>query len=126
MVGGVFINIFICRGLWGRQRDTCTQKNRTQQLVDAFGAQLERMTDVHLTFSLAIADDPLPFSFEIPQGTVLEETRDVLVVDAFCKHRLFHSLNLILIMFWTTAASHYDLHLIGGEAYVASACMRQG
>jgi hypothetical protein len=86
MVGGIFVNIFICRGLWGRQRDTRTRKNRTQQLVDAFGAQLERMTDAYLAFSLAVADDPLPSSVEIPQGAVLEETRDVLVVDAFCKH----------------------------------------
>ncbi|KAJ7868478.1 hypothetical protein B0H13DRAFT_2351364 [Mycena leptocephala] len=81
--------------------------NRTQQHVDAFEAQLERMADAYLSFSLAVDGGPLPSSLPTPEDAVLEETRDVLVVDMF-------------------AASHQDLKLVAGDVYVASSCVRQG
>ncbi|KAJ7722253.1 hypothetical protein B0H14DRAFT_3520387 [Mycena olivaceomarginata] len=52
-------NLRLYRRLWGRYPDTRTRKNRTQQQVDAFNAQLDRMTDAYLDFSLAIADEGL-------------------------------------------------------------------
>ncbi|KAJ7736215.1 hypothetical protein DFH07DRAFT_966939 [Mycena maculata] len=73
--------------------DTRTQKNRTQQQVNVFGAQLEHMTDAYLAFSHAVSEDPLPYTCRAPKGAVLEETQDVLAVDMF-------------------SASHQDLSLI--------------
>jgi hypothetical protein len=73
----------LCRRLWGRNRDTRTRRNRTQQHVDAFEAQLERMADAYLSFSLAVDGEPLPSSLPTPEDALLEETRDVLVVDVF-------------------------------------------
>ncbi|KAJ7858436.1 hypothetical protein B0H13DRAFT_1901817 [Mycena leptocephala] len=71
------------RRLWGCNGDTRTRRNRTQQHVDAFEAQLERMADAYLSFSLAVDGGPLPSSLPTPEDAILEETRDVLVVDMF-------------------------------------------
>ncbi|KAJ7777819.1 hypothetical protein DFH07DRAFT_950870 [Mycena maculata] len=93
--------------LWGRYADTRTWKNRTQQQVDAFRAQLEHMANAYLAFSLTATEGPLPYMSKTPEGAVLEETRDVLVVDMF-------------------SASQQDLGLIHGDRGVASACVRHG
>ncbi|KAJ7796922.1 hypothetical protein B0H14DRAFT_3157767 [Mycena olivaceomarginata] len=90
-----------------RYRDTRTRKNRTQQQTAAFEAQLERMADAYLEFSLAIADEGLMASPRVPENADVQETRDLLVVDMF-------------------SASHEDLKMIGADAYIASACVRQG
>jgi hypothetical protein len=41
------------------------------------------MADAYLSFSLAVDGGPLPSSLPTPEDAVLEETRDVLVVDMF-------------------------------------------
>ncbi|KAF7372625.1 hypothetical protein MVEN_00125600 [Mycena venus] len=78
----------------------------TQQ-IDAFEAQLERMTDAYLEFSLANVDEGLVASTKIPESAEVQETRDLLVVDVFL-------------------ASHQSLMMIGGDTYIASTCVRQG
>ncbi|KAJ7803376.1 hypothetical protein B0H14DRAFT_3154471 [Mycena olivaceomarginata] len=69
--------------------------------------QLERMADAYLEFSLAIADEGLMASPRVPENADVQETRDLLVVNMF-------------------SASHEDLKMIGADAYIASACVRQG
>ncbi|KAJ7749079.1 hypothetical protein DFH07DRAFT_961923 [Mycena maculata] len=60
--------------LWGRYTNTHMLKNRTQQQVDAFYAQLEHMADAYLAFSLTATEGPLPCMSKTPEGAVLEET----------------------------------------------------
>ncbi|KAJ7772501.1 hypothetical protein B0H14DRAFT_3590063 [Mycena olivaceomarginata] len=93
--------------LWGRYPDTRTRKNRTQQQVDVFDAQLEHMTDAYLDFSLAIADEGLASALPTPENSSVQETRKVMVVDMF-------------------SASHQNLKMITGDFYIASACVQQG
>ncbi|KAJ7811944.1 hypothetical protein B0H14DRAFT_3150551 [Mycena olivaceomarginata] len=69
-----------------RYRDTRTRKDRTQQQITAFEAQLERMADAYLEFSLAIADEGLMASPRVPENADVQETRDLLVVDMFSSH----------------------------------------
>ncbi|KAJ7707031.1 hypothetical protein B0H14DRAFT_3525882 [Mycena olivaceomarginata] len=70
---------------------------------DAFGAQLERMTDAYLDFSLAIADEGLASALPTPGK----------------QQRAGNTKGY-------GAASHQDLKMIAGDFYIASACMRQG
>ncbi|KAJ7856055.1 hypothetical protein B0H14DRAFT_3448610 [Mycena olivaceomarginata] len=60
--------------LWGRYPDTHTRKNHTQQQVDTFNAQLDRMTDAYLDVSLAIADEGLAASLPTPEDSSVQET----------------------------------------------------
>ncbi|KAK7046968.1 hypothetical protein R3P38DRAFT_2507024 [Favolaschia claudopus] len=91
-----------------RYRDPRTRKDRTQRQVNAFDVQLDAMTDAYLEWSLA---NPGP-GFASSSSTEVdsaewEEARRVMVVDMF-------------------SASHQMLPLLRSDAYVASACVREG
>jgi hypothetical protein len=66
-----------------RPRDRRTHADRTQILVDAFAAQLESMTDAYLTWGLAMSEKDLGDEYALPEDSVVEETRQVMVVDLF-------------------------------------------
>ncbi|KAJ7870831.1 hypothetical protein B0H14DRAFT_3439924 [Mycena olivaceomarginata] len=91
----------------GRYPDTRTRKNRTQQQVDAFNAQLDRMTDAYLDFSLAIADEGLAASLRLRKT-------------AACRKRE----RLWWWIFFRRLTK--GLKMIGGDFYIVSACVRQG
>jgi hypothetical protein len=54
-----------------------------QILVDAFAAQLESMTDTYLTWDLAMSEKDLGDEYTLPEGSVVEEMRQVMVMDLF-------------------------------------------
>ncbi|KAJ6532936.1 hypothetical protein DFH09DRAFT_1092678, partial [Mycena vulgaris] len=93
--------------LFGRYQDTRSRRNRTQDLVDAFEKQIPAMADAYLKWSLESRDEGLGFPYALPEDAVVQETRQVLVVDVF-------------------AAYHADLKLIPEDRYVSSGCVRQG
>ncbi|KAJ7362389.1 hypothetical protein DFH08DRAFT_799427 [Mycena albidolilacea] len=65
------------------QQDCRTQHNRTQIIVDVFAAQLEKMTDVYMDWSLAMVDKGLGGDYMQPEGSVEEDRHPVWVVDLF-------------------------------------------
>jgi hypothetical protein len=87
-----------------------------------------RMTDAYIDWSLSIAEEGLTASYELPEDAVMQEFRDVLVVDMFCMALwlAFHSIDAILSCFLSVAATHQPLALIEGDSFVASACIRHG
>ncbi|KAF7347990.1 hypothetical protein MSAN_01751100 [Mycena sanguinolenta] len=91
----------------GRPPDRRTRRDRTQLQVNAFAAQLERMTDAYIEWSLSVAERGLGCDYALPAEAVVQDSRRVLVVDIF-------------------TAVQQDLHLIRGDGFVASACIRQG
>ncbi|KAJ6614479.1 hypothetical protein B0H10DRAFT_2221215 [Mycena sp. CBHHK59/15] len=93
--------------LFARYRDTRTRRDRTQILVDAFAAQLGRMADSYVDWGAATAEDGLGATYTQPEGAVVEETRNVLVVCFL-------------------AAYYQDVPIIRGDHLVASAFVRQG
>lgn len=76
----------------GRRRypDTRTRRNRTQLQVNAFAAQIERMADAYLDWSVANAEEGgLGSSYELPKDADVQERRNVLVIDVFCTLGLY-------------------------------------
>ncbi|KAK7040640.1 hypothetical protein R3P38DRAFT_2513560 [Favolaschia claudopus] len=91
-----------------RYPDTRKRRNRTQFQVDGFAPQLERMADTYLEWSLEISmQDGLASTYSLPEGTRVQGTRKVVVVDIF-------------------AASREDLHFTVGDAFESCSCVRQG
>ncbi|KAF8153711.1 hypothetical protein K438DRAFT_1987419 [Mycena galopus ATCC 62051] len=66
-----------------RYVDPRTRRERAQLLFDAFTAQLEATADTFVMWSLAIAEAGLGGAYQPPEDMVLQETREVLVVDMF-------------------------------------------
>ncbi|KAJ7747908.1 hypothetical protein DFH07DRAFT_869390 [Mycena maculata] len=95
------------RASFGRHYDPRTRRNRTQKRVDAFSKQIETMADAYVSWSAATAEGGLGSSYELSADAVVQETREVLVVDVF-------------------SAYHDNLALIAGDRYVSSGCVRQG
>ncbi|KAF7353123.1 hypothetical protein MSAN_01499700 [Mycena sanguinolenta] len=93
--------------LYGRGADRRSRRDRTQRQVNAFAKQLERMTDAYINWAADIADEGLACDYRLPEDAIVQDTRRVLVVDMF-------------------SARYQDLHLIRGDSYVASACVRHG
>jgi hypothetical protein len=57
--------------------------DRTQILVDVFAAQLESMTDTYMSWNLVMAEKSLGAKYTQPRDSVLQEKRQVLVVDLY-------------------------------------------
>ncbi|KAF7373332.1 hypothetical protein MSAN_00542800 [Mycena sanguinolenta] len=93
--------------LYGRGSDRRSRRDRTQRQVNAFAKQLERMTDAYIDWAAYIADEGLACDYRLLEDAIVQDTRRVLVVDMF-------------------SARYQDLHLIRGDSYVASACVRHG
>ncbi|KAF8214563.1 hypothetical protein K438DRAFT_2137804 [Mycena galopus ATCC 62051] len=54
-------------------------------MVDAFTAQMERMADTYMEWSLATAECGLAELYTHPEDAIVEEMREVYVVDLFCE-----------------------------------------
>lgn len=78
-------NLFEYRKLFGRYRDTRTRRNRTQLQVDAFAPQMEHIVDSYLTWSLATSEGGLASTYVQPEGAIVQEKRNMLIVDMFCE-----------------------------------------
>jgi hypothetical protein len=63
--------------------------DRTQNLVDAFAAQLDAMTDAYMSWSLAMAEEGVGGEYVQPETSVVEDTQRVLVVDLFSTSSFF-------------------------------------
>lgn len=73
------------RQLFGKYRDSRTRRDRTQRRVNAFNKQLEAMADAYMGWCLAVEEGGGLGSSCKPQvDDLVQETRDVLVVDIFC------------------------------------------
>ncbi|KAJ7838328.1 hypothetical protein B0H14DRAFT_2588627 [Mycena olivaceomarginata] len=90
-----------------RPRDRRKRADRTQILVDAFVAQLESMTDAYLSWNLAMAEKNLGAEYMQPGDSVLQEKRQVLVVDLF-------------------EMRNKEVPIVDGNVFIASAYVRQG
>ncbi|KAJ7824252.1 hypothetical protein B0H14DRAFT_3469498 [Mycena olivaceomarginata] len=88
-----------------RPRDRRTRADRTQILVDAFAAQLESMADAYVTWDLGMSEKDLGDEYTLPEGSVIEETRKLRC---------------------GTAARWREVPIAQGDAFVASAYVRQG
>ncbi|KAJ7688272.1 hypothetical protein B0H17DRAFT_1203067 [Mycena rosella] len=66
--------------------DTCTRRDRTHKLFDAFTPQLETLADCYLEWCLTVAEEGLAATYKLPKGSVVQETRHVLVVDMFSSY----------------------------------------
>jgi hypothetical protein len=66
-----------------RPRDHRKRADRTQILVDAFAVQLESMTDAYMSWNLVMAEKSLGAEYMQPRDSVLQEKRQVLVVDLY-------------------------------------------
>jgi hypothetical protein len=51
--------------------------------VDAFAAQLESMADAYMSWNLVMAEKSLGAEYTPPRDAVLQEKRQVLVVDLY-------------------------------------------
>ncbi|KAJ7726036.1 hypothetical protein DFH07DRAFT_970647 [Mycena maculata] len=91
----------------GQYVDSRTRRNRTQDWVDVFRKQIPCMADAFLKYSLDSGNAGLDYLYELPGDAVVQETREVLVVDMF-------------------AATYKHLSLIAGDEYISTACLRQG
>jgi hypothetical protein len=79
---GLWLMFSFTRQIFGRYTDTRMRRDRTQKQVNAFAAQMKPMTDAYLEWSASTRgglDD-----YESPLDAIVQETRDVLVVDMFC------------------------------------------
>ncbi|KAJ6522597.1 hypothetical protein B0H19DRAFT_1224037 [Mycena capillaripes] len=66
------------------------------------------MADAYLELGVAIAEgDGLAALYEVGHDAGVQETQDMLVIDVF-------------------STSHQGLHLVRGDTYIASACVRRG
>ncbi|KAJ7898283.1 hypothetical protein B0H14DRAFT_2557314 [Mycena olivaceomarginata] len=93
--------IFSCR-----PRDRCMRADRTQILVDTFAAQLESMANAYMTWDLGMSEKDLGDEYTLLEGAVIEETRQVMVVDLFARWR--------------------EVPIAEGDVFVASTYVRQG
>ncbi|KAJ7798453.1 hypothetical protein B0H14DRAFT_2617878 [Mycena olivaceomarginata] len=93
--------------LFPRRRDTCKRNTRAQLLVNGFAAQIEKMTDTYLQWSLVTAEEGLGKLYTHPENTVIEDTHRIYVVDLF-------------------SAYYADVPVLVGEHYIASAYIGQG
>ncbi|KAF8145176.1 hypothetical protein K438DRAFT_1992115 [Mycena galopus ATCC 62051] len=93
--------------LYGKGSDRRSRRDRTQRQANAFSAQLERMSDAYITWAASVAEEGWTGNYELPADAVVQDTRRVLVIDMF-------------------SALKEDLHLIRGDHFVASACVRHG
>ncbi|KAJ7745015.1 hypothetical protein DFH07DRAFT_776919 [Mycena maculata] len=91
----------------GKYVDSHTRKNRTQEQVDVFAKQIPSMADAFLKYSVEARDAGLAYLYKLPEDAVIEETREVLVVDVF-------------------TASYEPFPLIVRDEFVSSACICQG
>ncbi|KAJ7710600.1 hypothetical protein B0H17DRAFT_1123733 [Mycena rosella] len=69
--------------LFPQARDSRTRRDRTKIRVDAFAAQLECMANAYVGWSLAVAEEGLGSTYSLPEGAIVEETRNIIVVDMF-------------------------------------------
>jgi hypothetical protein len=79
---GLWLIFYFLRKVFGRYTDTRTRRDRTQKQVNAFAAQMKPMTDAYLEWSSSTRGGL--DEYEPPLDDMVQETRDVLVVDMFC------------------------------------------
>jgi hypothetical protein len=78
---GLWLMFYFLRKVFGRYTDTRTRRDRTQKQVNAFAAQMKPMTDEFLEWTASTRRGL--DSYESRLDAVVQETRDVLVVDVF-------------------------------------------
>ncbi|KAJ7809280.1 hypothetical protein B0H14DRAFT_3481571 [Mycena olivaceomarginata] len=76
-------------------------------MVDTFAVQLEKMTDVYMDWSLAMADKGLGGDYTQLEGSVEEDKHPVWVVDLF-------------------SAYYQDVPIVDADVFIASVFVRNG
>ncbi|KAF8209228.1 hypothetical protein K438DRAFT_1960955 [Mycena galopus ATCC 62051] len=88
-------------------RDGRTHQDHVQKLIDGFAKQMERMTDAYMEWSLATAECGLAEPYAPPEDAVVEELREVYIVDLF-------------------SASYAHVPVLANDAFIMSTYMCQG
>ncbi|KAJ7698838.1 hypothetical protein B0H14DRAFT_3528743 [Mycena olivaceomarginata] len=119
--------IFAGRGR--RQRDRRAQRNRTQIMVDVFAAQLDKMTDAYMDWSLAMADKGLGGSYTQPEDSVEEDQHPVgwwIYSVSRLDYRARFAVLILVICCGFCSAYIQAVPIIAGDVFIASAFVRNG
>ncbi|KAJ7118614.1 hypothetical protein C8R43DRAFT_960213 [Mycena crocata] len=92
------------------RKDHWTHRECTKVLVDVFAPQIECMTDTYLDWTLTVAEEGLGANYPPPEGSEVQETRDMPVFNIGVLDGFHHYQGDVFVVSAIAPVAAYDPH----------------